>query len=110
MREITIPQQTVYESIQTYEHFVDKSVSVWVGVGSEVNGVFQFTFPQTFKEFVIANAAERINPETGQVLRPAITDYADLMSANPSWAPNKPAGVFRQEDLWHFVDLIRSRQ
>lgn len=110
MREITIPQQTVYESIQTYEHFVGTCVTVSVGVGSDVNGVFQFAYPQTFKNYTIANAAERLDPQTGQVIRPAIADYDDLMSANPSWAPNKPAGTFRQDDLWRFIDLIRSRE
>jgi hypothetical protein len=36
-------------------------------------------------------------------------DYDELLSEHPAWAPTKPAGVFRKEDLWHFVDLIRAR-
>lgn len=39
-----------------------------------------------------------------------IMDYAELMSANPAWAPEKPGGTFRQQDLWHFVTEIRARR
>lgn len=35
-------------------------------------------------------------------------DYDELMSANPSWSKGKPAGVFRTEDLWHYVDKYRA--
>ena len=34
-------------------------------------------------------------------------DYAELMAAAPAWAPNKPAGTWRREDLWRFIDKIR---
>lgn len=37
-------------------------------------------------------------------------DYTELMSAGPSWSPNKPAGVFRVDDLWHYVDKYRAAQ
>lgn len=30
-----------------------------------------------------------------------------LMSANPSFAPNKPENEYREEDLWYIIDLIR---
>jgi len=30
--------------------------------------------------------------------------YAALMSANPSWATTKPAGTFREQDLWYFIN------
>lgn len=36
-------------------------------------------------------------------------DFAELMSAGPSWAPNKPANTYRNEDLWVFVDRFRSQ-
>jgi hypothetical protein len=35
-------------------------------------------------------------------------DFAELMSAGPTWAPGKPAGTYRNEDLWIFIDRYRS--
>ena len=34
------------------------------------------------------------------------TQYDDLMSANPSWSVNKPAGVFRPEDIFAYIDYL----
>lgn len=31
-----------------------------------------------------------------------------LMSEGPEFAPGKPAGDFRKDDLWHVIDLIRN--
>jgi len=36
--------------------------------------------------------------------------YAQIMSANPPFAPEKPANEYRESDLWHMVDLIRTEQ
>jgi hypothetical protein len=33
--------------------------------------------------------------------------YDELNSANPSWNTSKPEGTYFNEDLWHFIDLIR---
>lgn len=35
-------------------------------------------------------------------------DFAELVSENPEWAPSKPAGTYRNEDLWVFVDRKRA--
>ncbi|MNV56191.1 hypothetical protein D3C71_1484630 [compost metagenome] len=35
-------------------------------------------------------------------------NYTLLMSANPTFAPAKPANEYREVDLWYIVDLIRS--
>lgn len=34
-------------------------------------------------------------------------DFVELLSYNPVWAPGKPAGTYRNEDLWVFVDRKR---
>ena len=34
--------------------------------------------------------------------------YELLMSEYPDFAPSKPKNEYREEDIWHFVDLIRS--
>lgn len=110
MREVTIPAQTVFEKIQSYLNNVGYSVDVVVGVGQMVNGVFEFTVPQQFDSIRIVDLPEVVDPETGVVKQVAITDYSDLMSANPPWDPSKPAGSFSEDDLWYFIDLIRSRR
>lgn len=110
MRTSTIPQQTVTEDIQLFEHKAGQWVRVVVGVGEIKNGVFEFTVPQQFMAYTIQDNPAVVNDMTGDITFPGTMDYTELMSANPSWAPNKPAGTFRQEDLWHFIDLIRSRQ
>jgi len=33
--------------------------------------------------------------------------YINLNSANPIWNPSKPAGTYFNEDLWHFIDILR---
>jgi len=33
--------------------------------------------------------------------------YDELNSSNPSWNPTKPEGTYFNDDLWHFIDLIR---
>jgi hypothetical protein len=109
MRTSTIPAITVAEDIQLFEHMAGQWVSVVVGVGEVKDGVFSFTVPQQFKTYNIQDNPPVINQMTGEITYAGTMHYTELMSANPSWAPNKPAGVFRQEDLWHFVDLIRSR-
>jgi len=34
-------------------------------------------------------------------------NLTELLSANPSWSPDKPAGTYANDDLWHFIDLFR---
>lgn len=53
----------------------------------------RYEIPQQFEQFLI---------EKG--------DYEELISASPSWAPGKPAGVYRNEDLWPLIDRIRGRK
>lgn len=109
MRQTTIPQQTVTEDIVSFEHQVDRFVRVLVGKGIVVEGKFQPLPSQTYESFTISDSPAQINSMTDEVIKEAQLDYQELMSAYPTWSPQKPAGVFRKEDLWHFVDLIRSR-
>ena len=109
MRTQTIPEQVVAEDIIFFEHQVGAWVRVLVGKGSNVSGVFVPFASQTYETIMIADNPGVVQSMTGLVIREDRLDYTELMSANPSWAQNKPAGTFRKEDLWHFVDLIRSR-
>jgi len=89
-REVTIPAETVYEDIQSLQEFPDEQlVRVIVGV-TDANGTF--LVPQQFKTYDIL----------GQM-------YVELNSANPSWDPAKPAGTYFNEDLWHFIDILRGQ-
>lgn len=87
-REITIPEQSIIEEIQSLQEFpADSLVRIFVG---KVDSSGVFLVPQEFKMY-------EINGEM----------YQDLISANPSWNPEKPAGTYFNDDLWHFIDIIR---
>lgn len=105
MRSIQYGAQTVIEDIVLVEHNYNGLVKVLVGRGSSVDNIFQ-VFPNQNLE--LYNITDDPGANIGeQVIRPAKMYYTELMSPNPVWAPNKPAGVFRKDDLWHFVDLLR---
>lgn len=88
-REIEIPAVTAMEEICTIEEVVGHAVRVTVGRVDQ-NG--QFIVPQQFSRYEIVGA-----------------DFDELVSANPEWAPSKPPGTYRNEDLWMFIDRIRAR-
>jgi hypothetical protein len=84
-REVTIPATQVLQNIQSIEEYPsEKFVRVVVGAVNE-NGTF--IVPQQFYQYTISNG-----------------DYEELVSANPSWNPEKPAGTYFNDDLWHFID------
>lgn len=87
-RQSTIPSAQVFEEIQSLNEFPDqKRIDVIVGT-TDADGVF--TVPQLFKRYEIRDDM-----------------YDELNSANPSWNTSKPEGTYFNEDLWHFIDLIR---
>ena len=109
-RESTIPIQVVQEEIASIEHQIGLYVRVLVGVGStNENGQVVFKVPQNFDAIEIQDRPES-KGQLGVVVSPAITDYTELMSDRPQWAPNKPAGTFRNEDLWPLIDRVRARR
>lgn len=105
MRTVTIPQQNIIEDIVSIENNYNGFVRVIVGNGTIVNDKFELLPNQNLSVFMITDDPGIIDGEN--IIKPAKLYYTDLMSANPTWAPNKPANTFRKEDLWHFVDLLR---
>ena len=103
MRTINVPAQTITEAIQTVNYYVGVYVEVIIGVGTEVDGVFQFTIPQQFDNVKIVNTPEIVDPMTGQVMVQAINDFSDLEEQYPN-------GSFSVDDLWPYIDLVRSRR
>ena len=103
MRTVTIPEQTITEAIQSIDYQIGSYVQVVVGSGSEVNNNFQFTVPQNFDVIRIMDAPEVLNKETGDVIRPEITDFSDLME-------QYPGGSFAADDLWPYIDKVRARR
>jgi hypothetical protein len=85
-REIVYPQPS-YEAIQFFQEFPDVMVTVRVGLTDETG---DFYLNQNYMVYEISGDM-----------------YTELNSANPSWNPDKPAGTFFNNDLWHFIDLIR---
>lgn len=65
-----------------------KRIDVTIGL-TDVDGVF--IVPQLFKTYEIRD-----------------NFYVDLNSANPSWHPEKPEGTYFNDDLWHFIDILRN--
>ena len=86
-RQSTIPAQSITEDISAVQEFTGQFVRVMVGTVEE-NG--EFTVPQQFLTYTI----------DGQY-------FEELMSASPEWAPGKPAGTYRNDDLWVLIDRIR---
>jgi len=54
---------------------------------------------------VVLNTAGSISTRTF-----AGEHYEALVSANPEWAPLKPAGVFRPEDIFAYMDYLEQQQ
>lgn len=109
MRTQIIPEQTVVEDIVSFEHHIGSWVRVLIGKGTVQDNLFIPNPNQVYEVVNILDKPGITQSMTDTVIKEPQLDYQELMSANPSWAPNKPGGVFRKEDLWHFVDLIRTR-
>lgn len=79
-----------YEDIVSYEHHIaGRFVRVLVGFGTALpDGGFLVAESQNYDNFIIQGDA-----------------YEDLMAAKGK----KPAGVFRKDDLWQFVDVGRQK-
>jgi hypothetical protein len=89
------------EEIQSYDHNIGYFVRVLVGTGNMVDGDFVFTQPQQYQTYIISDAPANIQSMTDVVLRPAITDYSDLIA--------QTGGAITTDSLWSVVDLIRAR-
>lgn len=51
-------------------------------------------------------------PEDGTLINWTFRDdeYLGLLEAKPSWAPNKPAGVYRNEDIFAYIDYVKEQR
>jgi hypothetical protein len=87
-REIDIPAQQVYEDLRTIEEVPGISVRVSVGKTTPTG---EFIVPQAYELYMI----------DGDM-------YTELNGPPTSWAPDKPDGTFRNDDLWHFIDILRN--
>lgn len=88
MRTVVIPETTVTEDINLIEEAPGVQVRFLVGK-KEANG--NWVVPQEFQIFVISGE-----------------QYTELNGPPLDWCPDKPVGTYRNEDLWHYVDLARS--
>lgn len=87
-REINIPAQQVFEDLRTIEEVPGISVRVSVGK-TDASG--EFIVPQQYELYMI----------DGDM-------YTELNGPATEWAPDKPDGTFRNQDLWHFIDILRN--
>jgi hypothetical protein len=88
MRTITIPSTTVTEAINDIQEIPNVSVRFLVGSVDE-NG--NFVIGQNFQIFIVSG-----------------DQYTELNGPPISWCPDKPTGTYRNDDLWHYVDLQRN--
>lgn len=87
-RQIDIPSQVVYEDIRTIEEIPNTLVNVMIG---KTDTAGEFIVPQQYQNYIING-----------------DNYIELNGPPTSWAPDKPTGTYRNEDLWHFIDILRS--
>jgi len=88
LREITTPATTSTLMMASVTHNSGESVLIMLRAGSvNEDGIF---VPSRSSGPPMVCCVDGDN-------------YAELMSANPTWAPNKPAGTFREEDLWQYI-------
>jgi hypothetical protein len=88
MRTTIIPSSSVVEDIANIEEIPGEMVRFLVGK-RETTG--NWVIPQQFETFVIKG-----------------DQYTELNGPPLSWCPDKPTGTYRNEDLWHYVDLQRN--
>ena len=87
MRTVVIPEATVTEDINLIEEAPGIQVRFLVGQ-KESNG--NWVVPQQFETFIVSGE-----------------QYDELNGPPLSWCPDKPVGTYRNEDLWHYVDMAR---
>lgn len=88
MRTVVIPSTTVTEDISLIDETPGLQVRFLVGRKDETGN---WIVPQEFQIFLV----------TGE-------QYTELNGSPLDWCPDKPVGTYRNEDLWHYVDLARS--
>lgn len=86
----TYPEQIELVSINPNAQFIHVSISEGVFDTDGTTAIFTST----------------VNPTQYTIVG---DDWNDLMSATPSWGGTKPAGRYREEDLWEVIDIIRNR-
>lgn len=114
MRERVIPSVIVTEDISNVIHVQGLSVVVVLSAGTMVTEHITLPIdPDNPPAIALAPpTVERtfFRAISGKdaVYKIEHGDYDELMSASPSWSPGKPAGVFRYDDLWYYVDKYRA--
>lgn len=85
-RQIDIPAKVVFETIVLVEESPNSWVRASVAYTDETGDILP---NQTAKQYMIEG-----------------DNLIELLKGNPLWSPNKPAGTYDNEDLWHFIDLL----
>jgi hypothetical protein len=86
-RTVTIPSTTVTEAINDIQEIPSMVVRFLVG---KVDQSGNFIIGQNFEVFTVIG-----------------DDYIELNGPPTTWAPDKPTGTYRNDDLWHYVDKQR---
>lgn len=87
-RQVDIPAQVVFEKII----FVEELPNFWVRASVGKTDASGDLIPNQRSETYTIEG----------------DNFTELLSPAPSWSPNKPAGTYDNEDLWHFIDILRN--
>jgi hypothetical protein len=91
-RTVDIPAQTISQEIRSIEEVPSSTGApgfVRVQIG-RIDASGAFVVPQQFEVYEIRGKM-----------------YEALVGEPADWAPDKPAGTYRNDDVWYFVDRIR---
>lgn len=92
-RPVVIPAINAFEEIRSIEEYPSTNQNIgWVRVSVATVNQFGVALVNQFKQYEIKGS-----------------DYAKLVGPPSQDMPGKPSGTYRNEDLWHFIDLQRSR-
>jgi hypothetical protein len=86
-RNITVPIQTIKEEIVLIEEVTGIYVRAMVGVLKPDDTLDTTILAKEYR--IVGN------------------DLIELNGPPTSWAPDKPNGTYRNEDLWHYIDILR---
>jgi len=101
-RITTTVAQEVIEDILSYDHHI-ASKTFHIVVGTMMESTYTNPVTEVVTDLIILDESIPL-----QQTRLNENNYEALLSPNPSWSPDKAAGVFSEDDLWLCVIAQRN--
>jgi len=102
IRTNTIPAITVKEAIASVVHQIfDKQINIAVAKIKDM--------PVLDPTTGVTSTIEQIDTDKGvEDIKVSVHNYRAIMSGTPSWASNKPQGLFGEDELWLLIEAERA--